>query len=45
MVGQPLDWNGDNVDLIISRDINDNFVVNIKGVDQYPDMGVKIVHP
>ena len=39
VVGQPLDWNGDNVDLIISRQINDNFVVIIKGVDKYPDMG------
>ena len=29
---------------MISRDINDDFMVLIKGVGQDPDMGVKIVH-
>ena len=33
------------MDLLISRDINDDFMVLIKGVEQDPDMGVKIVHP
>ena len=33
------------MDLLISREINDNFMVLIKGVEQDPDLGVKIVHP
>ena len=46
MVGHPIDWrDGDNLDPLISRDINDYFMVLIKGVEQDPDMGVKIVHP
>ena len=46
MVGKPLNWrDGDNLDLIISREINDYFMVLIKGVEQDPDLGVKIVHP
>ena len=46
MVGQPLDWrDGDNLDLLISIDIDDDFRVLIKGVEQDPDLGVKIVHP
>ena len=46
VVGKPLDWrDGDNLDLLISRDINDDFMVLTKGVEQYPDQGVKIVHP
>ena len=35
----------DNLDLIISIEINDYFIVFIKGVKQYPAMWVKIVHP
>ena len=46
VVGQTLYWrDGDNLDLLISRFINDDFMVLIKGVEQDPDMGVKIVHP
>ena len=46
VVGKPLNWrDGDNLDLLVSRDINDDFMVLIKGVEQYPDLGVKIVHP
>ena len=45
-VGQTLDWrDGDNLDLLISRDINDDFMVLIKGVEQDPDLGLKFVHP
>ena len=40
VVGQTLDWrDGDNVDLLISRDINDDFMLLIKGVEQDPDLG------
>ena len=43
VVGNPLDWNdGDNLDLLISKDINDDFIVLIKGVEQEPDLGVKV---
>ena len=43
VVGQPLDWRDeDNLDLLISRDINDDFMVLTKGVEQNPDMGVQI---
>ena len=35
---------GDNLDLMISRDINDNLMVIIKGVEQEPNLGVKIIH-
>ena len=46
VVGQPLDWrDGDNVYLILSRYINDYFMVFINGVEQDPDLGVKIVYP
>ena len=46
VVGQPLNWrDGDNVDLFISRQINYYFMVIIKGVEQDPDLGVKIDHP
>ena len=45
MVRQSLDWrDGDNVDLQISRDINDYIMVLIKKVGHDPDMGVKTVH-
>ena len=44
--GKPLDWrDGDNLDLLLSREINDDFMVLTKGVEQDPDMGAKIVHP
>ena len=33
------------MDLLISRDINGDFMVLIKGFEQDPDLGVKIVHP
>ena len=46
LVGKPLDCrDGDNLDLLISRETNYDFIVLIKGVEQYPDLGVKIVHP
>ena len=46
LVGYPLNCtDGHNVDLLISRDINDDFMVITKGVEQDPDLGVKIVHP
>ena len=45
-VGKPLDCRDeDNLDLMISRNINDDFMVLIKGVEQDPDMGVKFFHP
>ena len=32
VIGKPLNWrDGDNVELLISRDINDDFMVLIKG--------------
>ena len=46
MVGQPLDFmDGDKFDLIISIYINANFMILIKGVEQYPDLGENIIHP
>ena len=46
VVGKTLNRrDGDNVDLLISIDINGDFMVLIKGVEQDPDLGVKIVHP
>ena len=46
LVGKTLDWrDGDNLDLLISREINADFMELIKGVEQDPDLGVKIVHP
>ena len=45
VVGQPLDRrDGDNLDLLISRDTNDDFMLLIKGFEQDPDLGMKIVH-
>ena len=45
MFGQPLNWrDGDNADLLISREFNDYFMVLIKGAEQDPDLGMKIVH-
>ena len=45
VVGQPLDRRGgDNLEPLISREINDDFVVLIKVVEQDPDMEVNIVH-
>ena len=46
VVGQSLDRrDGDNMDLLISININDYFMVLIKGFEKDPDLGVKIVHP
>ena len=46
VVGQPLDCrDGDNLDLLISIDINDDYMVLIKGVEQDPDLGVNCFHP
>ena len=33
------------MDLLVSREINDDFMVLIKVVEQDPDLGVKIFHP
>ena len=33
------------MDLLVSREINDYFLVLIKGFEQEPDMGVKFFHP
>ena len=45
MVGQPLDLrDGDNLDLLISREINAYFMVIIRGFEQEPDLGVENVH-
>ena len=45
MVGKPLNWRGgDNLDLLISIEIDDDFMVLIKGVEQDPDLGVKNFH-
>ena len=39
VVGQPLNWrDGDNMDLLISRYTNDDFMLLIKGVEQEPDI-------
>ena len=44
MVGQPLILrDGDNLDLLFSRNINDDFMVLIKRFEQDPNLGVKIV--
>ena len=46
MAGHPLNWRGGYiVDLLVSRDINDDFIVLIKEVAQDPDLGVKTFHP
>ena len=46
MVWQPLDWkDGDNLELLVSREINDDFMVLIKVFEQDPDLGVKNFHP
>ena len=46
VVGQPLGCrDGDNLDLLISGYINDDFMVLIKVVEQYPYLGVKTFHP
>ena len=46
VVGQPLDWrDADNANPLISREINNYFMVLIKGVEQDPDLGMEIVHP
>ena len=44
--GKPLGWrDGDDLDLLVSRKINDDFMVIIKGVEQDLGLGVNIVHP
>ena len=46
VVKQPLNWrDGNALDLLISIEINNDFMVLIKGVEQDPDLGVKIGHP
>ena len=46
MVGQPLNWRyGNNVNLLISIETNEYFIVLIKEFELDPDMGVKMVHP
>ena len=46
LVGHLLNsMDGDNVELLISREINDGFMVLIKEAEQDLDLGVKIVHP
>ena len=34
----------DNVEILISREINYDFMAIINGVEQDPDLGLKIVH-
>ena len=42
VVGKPLEWKDeDNMYLLISRDINDDFMVLIRVFEQEPDLGVK----
>ena len=42
VVGQTLDWrDGDNLGLLISIEINDDFMVLVKVVEQDPDIWVK----
>ena len=46
VVRQPLNRrDGDNLCLMISIDINDDFMILIKGVEQNPGLGVKNFHP
>ena len=46
VVGKTLDWrDGDDLELLISREINDDFMVLIKGVEQDPGLGVNFFHP
>ena len=46
VVGQPLNWRDEyNLDPLVSREINDDFVVLIEVFKQDPDMGVKNFHP
>ena len=46
LFGKPLEWkDADNMYLLISREINDDFMVLIRGFEQEPDLGVKIDHP
>ena len=43
MVGQPIDWrDGDNLEVLILIDFNDDFMVLVKGFEQVPDLGVEI---
>ena len=44
VVGHHLDWRGGgNLDLLISEEINDDFMVLIKGFQQDPYLGVKLL--
>ena len=46
LVRYSLNWRGEeNVDLLVSIEINDDFMVRVKGVEQDPALGVKTVHP
>ena len=46
VVGQSLYYrDGDNVNLLILRDINDDFMVLIRGVKQGPDLVANVFHP
>ena len=46
VAGKPLDWRDRGIlDLLISREINDYFMVLIKGVEQDPDLGMNFFHP
>ena len=46
VVGQPIDWRDwDNMYLLISRDINYDFMAIAKGFEQEPDLGVNFFHP
>ena len=46
VVGQSLNCrDGDNVGILTSRYLNDDFMVLIRGVKQDPDLGVKNFHP
>ena len=45
VVGKTIDRrDGDNLDLLISRDINDDFMALIRGFEQDPDLGVNFFH-
>ena len=46
MVGQTLKFrDGNNLDQLVSRDINDDLMVIIKVVEQDPDLGVENFYP
>ena len=46
VIGEPLDWRGgDNLNILISIDINEYFMVLIKVFEKDHDMGVNMFHP